>query len=467
MSNRFCGFDIDRVGSLKKALEAVPGSAGQLSRDIASAVEEADRIALAAAGLSNRAFYDEAVSYDTDPDRAGLRTVSSAGPDTAAEIGRRLAHLLACQQLAHDGFTVDASDAFADAPPPDEAKIKAALSALRAQINHKGEIDPGAIGQVDNQVCGLSKTETEAFVGALSDDELGQWNILNALATFTGGVDETLRVSLASSLLSKLPTDDVRRVAAHMNGLEPSFADTEGAGNADQKDLHWVWPDGSLYNGQPNIEEITQGDLGDCWFLAALGAEVQENPQFIQQHMTDNGNGTYTVTFYRDGQPVPITVDGQLPYNSWDQTAFTHPGDANWPAIYEKAFAQFHGSYSSIEGGYGADGLSALSGTKATKVPPAFVSPALLQAAIQSGHPVTAGTDSHHSGFLWLHSDEYFDGGKLVTLHEYTVESIDTSKNPPEVTLRNPWGAGAAAPEIVHLIWDEFTSHYTEVSLGE
>ena len=271
---------------------------------------------------------------------------------------------------------------------------------------------------------------------------------------------------MANSLLSKLSTESVRSLVEAMPALEPSFADTDGADNDDQNDLHWQWVDGVLVAGAPSLEDITQGDLGDCWFLAALGAEVRADPQFLTRHVRDNGNGTYTVTFYDGSTPVPVTVDGRLPYNGWNQTAFEHPDNAYWAAIYEKAFAEFKGGYKNTEGGWGSEGMQALTGKDSSKLSPGFLSADALQQLLAAGKPMTAGTGSHHSGFLWLHSDEYFDDHKLVTKHEYTITSVDTGADPPTVTVRNPWGDTGAVPETVTMSWDEFRDHFDEVSFG-
>jgi len=41
-----------------------------------------------------------------------------------------------------------------------------------------------------------------------------------------------------------------------------------------------------------NINDIQQGSLGDCFFLAAVGAIAKSNPQFIHDIIHDNGDGT-------------------------------------------------------------------------------------------------------------------------------------------------------------------------------
>lgn len=254
-----------------------------------------------------------------------------------------------------------------------------------------------------------------------------------------------------------------------MPTLEP------GLHGMDKDHASYTWLDGPLFDGPPSMEDINQGGVGDCWFLAAMGAELKHNPNFVQQHLRDNSNGTYTVTLYQDGKPVPVTVDGAVPTDSGGQSIPFADGAPNWqtggPAwvsIYEKAFAQLNGSYQGIDsGGYGSDGMSLLTGRKAERTAPFFTPLVEVAKRLHDGQPVTVGTDSHHSGFFWTHSDEYFDHGKLVTNHEYTVVSVDTNAHPPTIKLRNPWGPDAGAPEYVTLTEDEYMSHCVEVSFGD
>src|SRR5262249_6721017 len=107
-------------------------------------------------------------------------------------------------------------------------------------------------------------------------------------------------------------------------------------------------------------------DLGDCWFLAGLGAIALSDPDFIKRQVRDNGDGTYTVTFYErtgDGQFVPrqVTVDGDFPVDSSGNPVYDHPaGDETWAMIYERAFAQWKGGYDDIEGGGGDQSMEAI-----------------------------------------------------------------------------------------------------------
>ncbi len=472
----FCGFDLDRVPALKKALTEVPGAAAGQSRAVGVTVENAYSALARGNGVSPRNLGLDDGSQGTDSDRSGFTAPSRDAADVAADIGRRLAHLLACQKLQEDGYTIDPSRVFDDEPAPSEQKIKAALAQAKTLIDRDSQWNnTDDVNDLKNKLVGLTAAEAEAVVGQLSDPDLKALNEAFTerhigIVDISQGLDNNGRIAIANALYPGLSTDQLHRFASAMTSLAPALGGTDGSGNQDQNGIHYQWSNGQLFiDGKAAPSEIQQGDLGDCWFLAGLGAEQQVNPNFAQQHIRDNGNGTYTVTLYQDGKPTPITVDGQLPYNNWNppQTSFEHsPSGASWVQIYEKAYAQSHGGYANIEGGYGNVSMHDLSGKSSNRVDPDDTSLNDIRSKLDSGVPVTVGTNSHHSGFLWLHSDETFDNHKLVTSHEYIVQSVNNSVDPPTITLRNPWGQGANPPETVTLTQDEFNGHINDVDFG-
>src|SRR5690606_36561200 len=44
--------------------------------------------------------------------------------------------------------------------------------------------------------------------------------------------------------------------------------------------------------------DVSQGQLGDCYFIASLAAIARQNPDLIREMIRDNGDGTYTITFH-------------------------------------------------------------------------------------------------------------------------------------------------------------------------
>ncbi len=123
----------------------------------------------------------------------------------------------------------------------------------------------------------------------------------------------------------------------------------------------------------PSANDINQGNLGDCYFLSAIGAVADRNPDRIRQLVADLGDGTYVVHFRNsNGTDAFVRVDADL----WVSPGSTTPSYAGlgtdgslWVAIMEKAWA-FHrhnqSTASLSRGGYdsasNADGYYARTG---------------------------------------------------------------------------------------------------------
>ena len=235
-----------------------------------------------------------------------------------------------------------------------------------------------------------------------------------------------------------------------------------------ERDLSYQLATGALFgtDGIFSIEDIKQGDLGDCYFLTALATTALHDPTAISNMFTDNGDGTFTVRFFAEKDGVPanadyVTVDRYLPIVS---DAGTIQGFANydnqtvgiWVALAEKAYAQFaeeqvsqrptatngyvYNSYDSIDGGLAYLVLPALSGRTAGYYSNqnlgngrsgTFPSLDQIAAGLANGWAMTFGTIGT--------SDASFDSSTGVVMsHEYTIYSADPTT--ATLWLYNPWG---------------------------
>jgi hypothetical protein len=170
----YAGFDTDRVAAPQRAVSDAAVEADRRSRAVARIVDEAVRLRRSPGETAGHRLDDR--SSGADGDRAGLSALASAGAGLAAEIGRRLAHLKSCEELARRGFAVHVDTVFDDRPPADAVKVRSALETLR----HELSADPGLLGNRDeliriNQAIALLN-DAEAFVRALSGDDLRRWN---------------------------------------------------------------------------------------------------------------------------------------------------------------------------------------------------------------------------------------------------------------------------------------------------
>jgi len=123
-------------------------------------------------------------------------------------------------------------------------------------------------------------------------------------------------------------------------------------------------------------EDVTQGGLANCFFIAAMNAVGNANGEFLREAITyDEKTGLYTVRFYErsgfDPSRNQVTyrihtevVDGMLPTRQDGALAYARAtGPSAWGPIYEKAYAQWKGGYDKIgAGGVSGEAMTALTG---------------------------------------------------------------------------------------------------------
>jgi len=94
-------------------------------------------------------------------------------------------------------------------------------------------------------------------------------------------------------------------------------------------------------SGGPSMNDINQGYLGDCYLLSGLAEVALQNSSLITSMFTVNGNGTYGVRFYINGQAQYVTVDAELANGG---SIFNKGGSDIWASLAEKAYAQLQAS---------------------------------------------------------------------------------------------------------------------------
>ncbi|XP_069981344.1 calpain-5-like isoform X3 [Penaeus vannamei] len=114
-----------------------------------------------------------------------------------------------------------------------------------------------------------------------------------------------------------------------------------------------------------SANDVTQGQLGNCWFVAACAslAGVKELwhrviPDYKDQEYGELHPGIFHFRFWRFGEWLDVVIDDLLPTIE-GELVFVHSRERKefWCALLEKAYAKLHGSYEALEGGNLSDAL--------------------------------------------------------------------------------------------------------------
>ncbi|KAM5337255.1 calpain-3 isoform 6-T6 [Glossophaga mutica] len=200
--------------------------------------------------------------------------------------------------------------------------------------------------------------------------------------------------------------------------------------------------------GGANRTDICQGELGDCWFLAAIACLTLNKHLLFRviphdQTFTENYAGIFHFQFWRYGDWVDVVIDDCLPtYN--DQLVFTKSNHRNefWSALLEKAYAKLHGSYEALKGGNTTEAMEDFTGgvTEFFEIKDAPRDMyKIMKKAIERGSLMGCSIDT----IVPVQYETRMACG-LVKGHAYSVTGLEEATFKDEkvklVRLRNPWG---------------------------
>uniref|UniRef100_A0A8B9JN69 Calpain 5b n=1 Tax=Astyanax mexicanus TaxID=7994 RepID=A0A8B9JN69_ASTMX len=138
--------------------------------------------------------------------------------------------------------------------------------------------------------------------------------------------------------------------------------------------VHWKRPrelcdDPHLFVDGISAHDLHQGQLGNCWFVAACSSLASREslwqkviPDWREQEWDPEKDESYVgifhFRFWRFGEWVDVVIDDRLPTVD-NQLVYCHSNDSNefWSALVEKAYAKVYGCYEALDGGNTADAL--------------------------------------------------------------------------------------------------------------
>ena len=222
------------------------------------------------------------------------------------------------------------------------------------------------------------------------------------------------------------------------------------------KDIEWkriseVYPDAVIYEENMNLEDISQGKLGLCYFLCSLASLIKYQKFLSQIFLTKKLNNKcyYEIVLFINGEFQIVIIDDFIPFlKGKNKPYFSHPNNNEiWVLLLEKAWAKVNGGYEKIIEGWPSEVLSCFTGFNTTFLINDDYSEeeetlfyTLENFLNKTDSLLLVTTKSDHKKI-----EREMIEKKLIRGHTYILEGVVelTTKNQKKVKLlkiSNPWG---------------------------
>ncbi|XP_058837406.1 calpain-A-like isoform X4 [Topomyia yanbarensis] len=198
--------------------------------------------------------------------------------------------------------------------------------------------------------------------------------------------------------------------------------------------------------------DVQQGELGDCWLLAACANLTRDQTLFLRVVPEDNSfedeyAGIFHFRFWQYGRWVDVVIDDRLPtYRG--ELIYMRSSEKNefWSALLEKAYAKLHGSYEALKGGTTCEAMEDFTGGVTEMYDLKDQTPPNLFQIMEKGYFRNSMFACSIEPDPNVTEAEMPEG--LIRGHAYSITKIQmadivtpsTSGKIPLIRLRNPWG---------------------------
>uniref|UniRef100_A0A673A567 Calpain-3 n=1 Tax=Sphaeramia orbicularis TaxID=375764 RepID=A0A673A567_9TELE len=215
--------------------------------------------------------------------------------------------------------------------------------------------------------------------------------------------------------------------------------------------------------GGASRTDICQGDLGDCWLLAAIAClTLNEKLLYRVVPQEQSFSESYAGIFhFQTGWTSSLTTASPPSTTSWCSPSQRR--NEFWSALLEKAYAKLHGSYEALKGGNTTEAMEDFTGGvtefyEMKEAPKELYK--IMKKALQRGSLMGCSIDYYDDGiwtlFCWCLYLLFFFFALvparyetrtvtgLVKGHAYSVTAVEEVRTDESkvrlVRLRNPWG---------------------------
>ncbi|XP_028623578.1 calpain-9 isoform X3 [Grammomys surdaster] len=220
--------------------------------------------------------------------------------------------------------------------------------------------------------------------------------------------------------------------------------------------------------------DICQGELGDCWLLAAIASLTLNQKALARVVPQDQGFGSgyagiFHFQFWQHSEWLDVVIDDRLP-TFRDRLVFLHSADHNefWSALLEKAYAKLNGSYEALKGGSAIEAMEDFTGGVAEnfqirEAPEDFYE--ILEKALKRGSLLGCSIDTLNAS-----ESEARTPFGLIKGHAYTVTGLDQvnfhGQRIKLIRVRNPWGQVEwNGPWSDRMAFEDFKTHFDKVEI--
>ncbi|XP_070705519.1 calpain-3b isoform X1 [Pempheris klunzingeri] len=296
--------------------------------------------------------------------------------------------------------------------------------------------------------------ETEASAGP---DDKAQYPLVGTNSIYSAILsrNETVKDEKRLKTFLELRDKYVKKSVLFEDPLFPANDSSLFYSHKPSMKFEWKRPSEICENPQfiidgANRTDICQGELGDCWLLAAIAC-LTVNEKLLyrviprDQSFMENYAGIFHFQFWRYGEWIDVVVDDRIPTCN-KKLVFTKSFRENefWSALLEKAYAKLHGSYEALKGGNTLEAMEDFTGGvteffELSEAPKELYN--IMKKALERGSLMGCSIDILSASELETRTEQ-----GLVKGHAYSIiglaecDKVATDTKIRLIRLRNPWG---------------------------